>query len=128
MTTETEIVKACFGTNPDVGTATAMTADTRVGPAPIDEIVMTLNAVHCAMLVVGKAEDQRLTAAQEWLTQRESRASVQQGKQRDQRACDNAQHQPRMPAENETAPEMRWRRRRLAPRARAQQREQGDCR
>ena len=94
MTSETEVVKACFGADADVCTIAAMTTDTRVGTAPIDEIVMTSNAVHRAMFVVGKAEDQRLTTAQERFAQRQSRASAQQCKQRDQGACDNGQHEP----------------------------------
>jgi hypothetical protein len=57
MTPETKVVKARLGTNPNGSAATAMTADTRLGAAPIGEIVMTLNTVHRAMLVVRKAQD-----------------------------------------------------------------------
>lgn len=71
MTTETEVVKARFGANPDGRATTAMTADTRVATAPIDEVVVTLNAVHRTMFVVRKAQNQRLTTPQERFTQRQ---------------------------------------------------------
>jgi hypothetical protein len=128
MTAETEVVKARFGADPDVDTAAAMTTDTRVGSAPIDEVVMTLNAVHRAMFVVRKSQDERLTTAQERFTQRQSRVSAQQCKQRDQQGQHNGQYEPRVPSENQTSAEMRRRPGRLSPRARAQQRDQHDAR
>ena len=94
MTTETEVMKACFGADPN-GCATAtMTADTRVGTASIDEVVMALNAVHRAMFVVGKAQNQGLTTPQEWFAQRQCCATAQHGKQGDHRDEDHGEHEP----------------------------------
>ena len=56
MTTETEVVKARFGADPNGGAAAAMTTDARIFTAPIDEVVMTRDAVHRAMLLVRKAQ------------------------------------------------------------------------
>jgi hypothetical protein len=82
MTAETEVVKARFGAHLNGSATAAMTTDARVGTAAIGEVVMTFNAVHLAMFVVRKGQDQRLAAAQERLTQGESRAAAQQGEQR----------------------------------------------
>jgi hypothetical protein len=94
MTTETEVMKACFGADPNGGAMAAMTTDTRVGTAAIDEVVVTLNAVHGAMFVVGKAQNQRLTTPQEWFAQRQCCATAQHGKQGDQRDEDHGKHEP----------------------------------
>ena len=77
MTTEAEVVEACFGADPNGSAAAAVTTDTRIGTAPIDEVVMTLDTVHLAMFIVRKAEDQWLTPAQDRFTQRQSRAAAQ---------------------------------------------------
>ena len=69
MTPETELVKARFGTDPNGSAAAAMTTDTRVGAAPIGEVVMTVKTVHRAVLVVGKTQDQWLATAHEGFTQ-----------------------------------------------------------
>ena len=69
MTPETEIVKTRFGADPNGSAAAAMTTDTRVGAAPIGEVVMTLTTVHRALFVVRKAEDQWLATAHEGFTQ-----------------------------------------------------------
>jgi hypothetical protein len=63
MTTETEVVKARFGADPNGSAAAAMTTDARIFAAPIDEVVMTCNAVHRAVFLVRKTQDQRLTTA-----------------------------------------------------------------
>ena len=128
MTTETEVVKARFGADLNGSAAAAMTTDARIGTAPIDEVVMTLNAVHRAMFVVRKAQDQRLTTAQEWFTQGQSRATAHQCKQRDERAEYDCQHDPRMPSEHESAAEARQLLSRLSLGARTQQCEQHDTR
>jgi hypothetical protein len=78
MTTETEVVKARFGADPNGSAAAAMTTDARIVAAPIGEVVMTSNAVHREMLVVRKPKDQRLTTAKERFTQGESRATARQ--------------------------------------------------
>ena len=57
MTTETEVVKARFGADPNGRAAAAMTTDARVSTAPIDEVVMTRDAVHLAVFVVRKTQD-----------------------------------------------------------------------
>ena len=57
MTTETEVVKARFGADPNGSAAAAMTTDTRIFTAPIDEVVMTRNAVHRAVFLVRKTQD-----------------------------------------------------------------------
>ena len=103
MATETEIVKACLGAGTKVGPAAAVTADARAGPASISEVVMALNAVHLAMFVVRKAQDQRLAAAYERLTEGESRSTTRQCKQRDERTQDDREHEPRVPSEYEAA-------------------------
>lgn len=128
MTTETEVVKTRFGADPNVCSPAAMTTDARVGTAPIDEVVVTLNAVHLPMLVVRKAQDQWLTTPHERLTQRECRAAAQQQEQRTDGAEDDCQHEPRMPSEDECADEARGLLSCLSPRARTQQREQRDAR
>ena len=84
MTTETEVVKARFGANLNVRAAATMTTDARIRAAPIGKVVMTLNAVHRAVFVVRKPEDQRLATTQEWFAQGQSRATAQQCKQRDE--------------------------------------------
>lgn len=68
MTAEAEVVKARFGADPKVRATTAMTTDAGIGTRAIDEVVMTLNAVHLAMFVVRKVHDQSLTSAQERLS------------------------------------------------------------
>jgi len=78
MTTETEVVKARLGVNPNSRATAAMTTDARIGTAPIGEVVMTLNAVHLTMLVVRKPQDQGLTTTQERFTQGQSRASARE--------------------------------------------------
>ena len=70
---------------------------------------MTLKAVHRAMFVVRKAEDQGLGTAQKRFTQRQGRATAQQCWQRDERAENDAQHEPRMSSEDEAAEDRRWR-------------------
>ena len=77
MTTETEVVKARFSADPNGSVAAAMATDARIATALIGEVVMTLNAVHRAMFVVRKAQDQRLTTAQERFTQGQSRSTTQ---------------------------------------------------
>jgi hypothetical protein len=57
MTTETEVVKARFGADPNGSAAAAMTTDARIFTAPIDEVVMTRNAVHRAVFLVRKTQD-----------------------------------------------------------------------
>ena len=57
MTTEAEVVKARFGADPNGSTAAAMTTDARVFTAPIDEVVMTRDAVHRAVFLVRKTQD-----------------------------------------------------------------------
>jgi len=108
MTTETEVVKARFSADPNGSAAAAMTTDARIGTAPIDEVVMTLNAVHFAMFVMRKAQHQRLTTPQERFTQGQSRATAQQCSQRAERAEDDCQHEPRMPSEHESTEGARW--------------------
>lgn len=124
MTTETEVVKACLGADPNERTAAAMTTDARIGTGSIDEVVMTLNAVHLQMLIVRKAQDQWLTTPHERLTQGECRAAGQQQKQRAECAEDDCQHEPRMASENECAEKARGLLSRLSLGARTQQREQ----
>jgi hypothetical protein len=63
MTTKTEVVKARFGADPDRSAAAAVTTDARIFTAPIDEVVMTRNAVHPAVFLVRKTQNQRLTTA-----------------------------------------------------------------
>jgi hypothetical protein len=84
MATETEIMKARFRAGTEVRTTAAVTTDARTGPGSVGEVVMTLNAVHLAMLVVRKPQDQRLTAPYERLTQSESGATAQRCEQRDE--------------------------------------------
>jgi len=57
MTTQTEVVKARFGADPNGSAAAAMTTDARIFTTPIDEVVMTRNAVHREMFLVRKAQD-----------------------------------------------------------------------
>ena len=102
MTTKTEVVEARFCADPDAGAATAMATDTRVGTSPIGEVVMTLNAVHRAMLVMRKTEDQWFTATQQRLTQTQRRASAHQQEQRGEAAEDDYQDQLRMSSEDES--------------------------
>ena len=95
MATQTEIVKARLGAGTKVRARAAVTTDARTGPASIDEVVMTQYAVHLAMFVVREVQDQRLTAANERLTERESGATVRhrhqrhQHQQRDERTEDD---------------------------------------
>ena len=119
MTAETEVVKARFRADADRGAVAAMTTDARVGTAPIGKVVMTLNAVHLAMFVVGKAQHQWLTTAQERFTQRQGGAGTHQCHQRDERAQDDCQHQSRMSSEHESAEKERGLRSRLSLDARA---------
>ena len=128
MTTETEVVKARFGAGPNGSAAAAMTTDARIFTAAIGEVVMTLNAVHRAMFVVRKAQGQRLTTAQERFTQGQSCATAHQCKQRDERAEDDCQHEPRMPSEHESAEEARRLLSRPSLDARTQHCEQHDAR
>jgi hypothetical protein len=67
---ETEVVKACFGANSNLSAATAMTAYARLGATLIGEVVMTQDAVHRAMFVMRKVEDQSITTRQERLAKR----------------------------------------------------------
>ena len=69
MTTETEVVKTRFGADLNDRAAAAMTTDARILAGPIDEVMVTLNAVHRAMFVVRKGEVQRITTAHERFTQ-----------------------------------------------------------
>ena len=128
MTTETEVVKARLGADSNLSAAAAMTTDARVSAALIGEVVMTFNAVHRAMFVVRKVQDQSVTAAQERFAQSQSRASAHQRKQRDERAEDDSQHEPRMPSEHESAEEARRLLRGLSLSAGSQQSEQHDAR
>ena len=57
VTTETEVVEARFGADPNGSAAAAMTTDARIFTAPIDEVVMTRDAVHREMFLVRKAQD-----------------------------------------------------------------------
>jgi hypothetical protein len=128
MTAEAEVVKARFGAQLNNSAAAAMTTDARVSTAAIREVVMTLDAVHCAVLVVRKVNDQPLTTAEERFTQRQSCAASQQCEERDERAKDNCQHEPRMPSERESAEEVPPVLSRLSLGARTQQGEQHDAR
>ena len=56
MATETEVVKARFGADSNGSAAAAMTTDARIFTAPIDEVVMTRNAVHRAVFIVWKTQ------------------------------------------------------------------------
>lgn len=76
MASETAVVKARFGADPNGSAMAAMTTDARILTSPIDEVVMTQDAVHRAMLVVREAQDQRFTTAQERFTQRQSRTAA----------------------------------------------------
>ena len=80
MTTEAEVVKARFGADPNGSTAAAMTTDARICTAPIDEVVMTRNAVHRAVFLVRKPQDEGLISAQERFAQGQSRSITQQCK------------------------------------------------
>ena len=93
MTTEAEVMKARLGAHPNGSTAAAMTADTRVATGPVHEIVMTLNTVHRAMLVVGKAQNQGISTPHEWLTQRQCCAAAQHCQQGNERDEDDGQHE-----------------------------------
>ena len=126
MATETEVVKTRFGAHPKVCPAAAMTTDARIGASAIDEVVVTLNAVHLPVPVVRKAQDQWFTTPHKWLTQGECRAATQQQKQRTDGAKDDCEHEPRMPSEDECANRARGRLRHRSPGARTQQREQHD--
>ena len=127
MATETEVVKTRFRAHPKVCSAAAMTADARIGTSPIDEVVMTLNAVDLPMPVVRKAQDQWLTTPHERLTQGECRAATHQQKQRTDGAKDACEHEPRMPSEDKCANRARGRLRHPSPGARTQQCEQHDA-
>jgi hypothetical protein len=105
MTTETEVVKARFDTDPNISAAAPMTTDARIVTRAIREVVMTLNAVDRAMFVVREVEDQRLATAQERFTQSQSRAIAHQRKQRDERSEDDCQEEPRMSTERESGEE-----------------------
>ena len=82
MTTETEVVKARLGADPNVRAAAAMTADARALAAPINEVVMTLCAAHSAVFVVGKVHGQSLAPEHERFAQSEARTGVQQCEER----------------------------------------------
>ena len=101
MTAETEVVKARFGADTKVSATTAMASDARGRPAPIGEVVMTLNAVHLTMLVVRKVEGQPLTTPQQRLAKRKSRASAQQCQQQHDAAENDCQHEPRMTSKDQ---------------------------
>jgi hypothetical protein len=94
MTTKAEVVKASFGAYLNVRAAAPMTTDAGALPAPIDVIVVTLNAVHRAMFVVGEVQNQPITARHERFPQSQGRASPHQGNQRDKRAEYDGQHKP----------------------------------
>ena len=128
MTAETKVVKARFSTDADGYTAAAMTTDARISAAPIGEVVVTLNAVHRAMSVVRKRQDQRLTTVQERFTQGQSSSARQQREQRDERAERHCQHEPRMPSEHQSAEEARGLQNPLVRGAATQQCEQRDAR
>ena len=76
MTTETEVVKACFDPDSNLRAAAAMTAYAGLGAALVGEVVMTQNAVHRAMFVMREVQRQALATAQERLPQRESTAGA----------------------------------------------------
>ena len=78
MTTEAEVVKARFGAHPNGSAGATMTTDARILAGSVDEVVMTLNAVHRAMFVVRKPEGQRLTTTQERFAQGQGRPSPHQ--------------------------------------------------
>ena len=84
MTTETEVVKACFGTDANLSAAAAMTTHTGLGAALVGEVVMAQNTVHRPMFVMRKVQEQTLTAGKERLPQRESRAGAQYCNERNQ--------------------------------------------
>jgi hypothetical protein len=65
-------VKTRFGAHPNVSAAAAVTADARIRAGLIGEVVVTVNAVHLAMFVVRKIQDQPITTGQERFTQGES--------------------------------------------------------
>ena len=54
MTTETEVVKACFGSDPNGRAVATMTTDARSFTAPIEVVVMAHDTIHRAVLVVRK--------------------------------------------------------------------------
>ena len=127
MTAETEVMKARFCADTKIGATAAMTTDTRARPAPIGEVVMTLNAVHLAVFVVGKLQGQPLTTPHARLAKRERRASAQQCKQQRERAENDRQHEPRVTSKDQPTSRTRgvrrvWRR--GSPRAGTQQRKQ----
>lgn len=128
MTSETEIVKARLGAHPNGGAVAAVTTDARLLTAPIDVVVMTLNAVHCTVFVVREVQGQPLTAAQERLAQSQGGAIGQQCKQHNDRAEDHGQHKPRVPPEHEPADETPALLSRLTLGAPTQQGEQHDAR
>ena len=109
MTTETEVVKTRFRPDPNRRAAAAMTADAGLRAAPIDVVVMTLNALHGAVFVVGKVYGEPFSAAQERLAHRHSHATMQQSKQGDERAEDDTEDESRMPPEHEPGGERRRR-------------------
>ena len=128
MATETEIMKTRLGADPNGSAAAAVATEARIFTAPIGEVVMTMNAVHRAMFVVGKTKNQRFTAMQERFTQGQSRAATQQCKQHDQRGEDDRQYEPRMPPKREADPVTRGLRIRMSLGARTQQCQQNDAR
>jgi hypothetical protein len=83
MATETEVVKACFGSDLNGRAAATMAIDARPLTAPIEVVVMTQNAVYRAVFVVRKVYDQPLTATQERFAQSQGCRSAHQWKQRD---------------------------------------------
>ena len=107
MTTETEVVKTRFRADPNHRPAAAMTADARLLAAPVDVVVMTVNALHGAVFVVREVYGEPLTTAQERLAHRQRHPSMQQSEQYDERADDDAEDQPRMPPEREPGEERR---------------------
>ena len=78
MTPETEGVKARFGAHPNRCARAAMTTDARIVTAPIDKVVMALNAVHAAMSVVRETQDQRRITPQERFAQSHNRTTTHQ--------------------------------------------------
>lgn len=85
-----------------------MTADARLPAAPIDVVVMTVNAAHGAVSVVGKVHGQPLTAAQERLAHRERHAGRHKCRQGDERSEDDAEHESRVSCEREPGVARLW--------------------
>jgi hypothetical protein len=85
MATQAEIMKARFAPDLNPGRSAPMASDARPLPAPIHEVVMTLNAVHRTVFFVGKIQRQRYAARHQRLAQLQRRSGVHQREQYAQR-------------------------------------------